>query len=145
MILPLSTFDNMHQILRNLYDAMMPHCSKMSSIASAIAGIGALLYISYRVWQALARAEQIDIFPLLRPFAICICIVSFNTVVLGTMNGILSPVVIGTHKLLEDQTFSMNKFQTDKDRIESENLVRGLKSAYMGSDEEFDKKISEFG
>ena len=63
-------FENLHQILRSLYDEMMPLCSDMTDIAKGLAGLGALFYVALRVWQSLSRAEPIDVFPLLRPFAI---------------------------------------------------------------------------
>lgn len=93
MVHMLLSMDNMHGILRQLYTDMMTLCEGMTSVASGIAGLGALLYISYRVWQSLARGEAIDLFPLLRPFALGICIMFFPTLVLGSLNGILSPVV----------------------------------------------------
>lgn len=49
-------FENLHQILRNAYDEMMPLCADMADVARVIAGIGALFYISLKVWQALARS-----------------------------------------------------------------------------------------
>ena len=84
-------FDNLHQILRSLYEQMMPLCADMAGVAKGIAGLGALFYVAYRVWQSLARAEPIDVFPMLRPFAIGLCIMFFPTVVLGTINSIMSP------------------------------------------------------
>ena len=57
----------------------------MAGVAKGIAGLGALFYVAYRVWQSLARAEPIDVFPMLRPFAIGLCIMFFPTVVLGTI------------------------------------------------------------
>ena len=84
-------FDNLHQILRSLYEQMVPLCGDMAGVAKGIAGLGALFYVAYRVWQSLARAEPIDVFPMLRPFAIGLCIMFFPTVVLGTINSIMSP------------------------------------------------------
>ena len=52
-------FDNLHQILRSLYEQMMPLCGDMAGVAKGIAGLGALFYVAYRVWQSLARAEPI--------------------------------------------------------------------------------------
>lgn len=65
MLLLAIDFDNLHQILQNLYVEMMPLCSKMTGVARGLAGLGALFYVAYRVWQALARAESVDVFPLL--------------------------------------------------------------------------------
>ena len=70
MVLLAANFDNLHQILQNLYTDMMPLCSQMTGVAKGLAGLGALFYVAYRVWQSLARAEPVDVFPLLRPFAL---------------------------------------------------------------------------
>lgn len=48
-------FTSLHKILRNLYDQMTPLTDDIATFATAVAGLGALLYICYRVWQALAR------------------------------------------------------------------------------------------
>ena len=145
MLLPLSIPDNMHALLRMLYDDMMPLCGHMTRIASAIAGLGALLYISYRVWQSMARGEAIDLFPLLRPFALGLCIMLFQPLVLGGLNGILSPVVTGAHQLLTDRTLDMRRYQRQKDDLERESLARNPSTAYYVSDEEFDRQIGELG
>ena len=79
MILLAVDFENLHQILRNLYMEMMPLCSNMTEIAKGIAGLGALFYVASRVWQALSRAEPIDVYPMLRPFAVGLCILFFPT------------------------------------------------------------------
>ena len=135
----------MHALLRMLYDDMMPLCGHMTRIASAIAGLGALLYISYRVWQSMARGEAIDLFPLLRPFALGLCIMLFQPLVLGGLNGILSPVVTGAHQLLTDRTLDMRRYQRQKDDLERESLARNPSTAYYVSDEEFDRQIGELG
>ena len=71
MLLLSSTYDNLHQILQNLYLDMMPLCSQMTGVAKGVAGLGALFYVAYRVWQSLSRAEPIDVFPLLILKHIC--------------------------------------------------------------------------
>ena len=124
MVLLAVNFDNLHQILQSLYTDMMPLCSQMTGVAKGLAGLGALFYVAYRVWQSLARAEPIDVFPLLRPFALGICIMFFPTIVLGTLNSILSPVVTGTHRILETQTFDMNEYRQQKDKLEIEAMRR---------------------
>lgn len=91
MVLLSIDWTNLHELLRSLYDEMMPLCEDMASVAKGVAGIGALFYVAYRVWQSLSRAEEIDVFPLFRPFVLGLCIMFFPTMVLGTINGILSP------------------------------------------------------
>lgn len=138
-------FDNLHQILYTLYQEMMPLCSDLTGVAKGIAGLGALFYVAAKVWQALARAEPIDVYPLLRPFAIGLCIMFFPTFVLGTINTVLSPVVKGCHGMLETQTFDMNQYREQKDRLEFEANKRNPETAYLVDKEEFDKKLDELG
>ena len=145
MVLLAINFDNLHQILQNLYTDMMPLCSQMTGVAKGLAGLGALFYVAYRVWQSLARAEPVDVFPLLRPFALGLCIMFFPTIVLGTLNSVMSPIVKGTHSILEAQTFDMNEYRAQKDRLEFEAMKRNPETAYLVDKESFDNKLDELG
>ena len=145
MMLLTIEFDNLHALLRELYTDMMPLCGDMAGVAKGIAGLGALFYVALRVWQSLARAEPIDVYPMLRPFVIGFCILFFPTVVLGTLNGVLSPIVQGTAKMQEGQTMDMNKYREQKDKLEYESRMRNPETAYLVSQEEFDKQLDELG
>ena len=123
MVLLVVNFDNLHQILQSLYTDMMPLCSQMTGVAKGLAGL----------------------FPLLRPFALGICIMFFPTIVLGTLNSILSPVVTGTHRILETQTFDMNEYRQQKDKLEIEAMRRNPETAYLVDKEAFDNKLDELG
>lgn len=138
-------FQNLHEVLRSLYDEMLPLSADMVAVAKGVAGLGALFYVAIKVWQALSRAEPIDVYPLLRPFALGICIMFFPTIVLGTINAVLSPVVQGTHTILENQVLDLNDLQAKKDLLEREAMLRNPETAYLASDEEFDKKLEELG
>jgi conjugative transposon TraJ protein len=141
----MGTFDNLHQILRDLYLEMMPLCANMAGIAKGLAGLGALFYIAHRVWQSLARAEPIDVYPLPRPFVIGLCIMFFPTFVLGTINTVLSPVVKGTAQMLDTQTMDMHEYAKQKDLLEYEAMMRNPETAYLVSNEEFDKRLENLG
>ena len=145
MLLLSIDWTNLHELLRSLYDEMMPLCEDMASVAKGVAGLGALFYVAYRVWQSLSRAEPIDVFPLLRPFALGLCIMFFPTMVLGTINGILSPVCKATSSLVEQQTFDMRKYQEEKDRLKREAMLRDPAKAFLVSDEAYDKRLDELG
>ena len=138
-------YNNLHEVLRSLYDEMLPLSADMSAVAKGVAGLGSLFYIAIKVWQALSRAEPIDVYPLLRPFALGLCIMFFPTMVLGTINAILSPIVQGTHAILENQVLDLNDLQTKKDLLEREAMLRNPENAYLVSNEEFDKKLEELG
>lgn len=141
----MSEFDSLHEILRNLYIEMMPLCEDMAGVAKAIAGLGALIFIASKVWQSLARGEPIDVYPMLRPFAIGICIMFFTNLVLGVINGIMSPIVQGAHTMMEEGTFDMELYQEQKDKLEYEAMMRNPETAYLVSNEEFDKELDELG
>jgi len=123
---------------------MMPLCGDMIGIAKGLAGLGALFYVAYRVWQALSRTEPIDVFPLLRPFAIGLCIMFFPTIVLGTINAVLSPAVKGAHSIMENQIVNVQSLQTEKDNLEYEARVREGK-AWLVNSEEWEKEMEELG
>lgn len=136
-------FNNLHEVLRTLYNEMMPLCGNMTGVAKGIAGLGALFYVASRVWQSLSRAEEIDVYPLLRPFVIGFSIMFFSSAVLGTINGVLSPVVKGTNQMLKTQTLDMNKLRQQRDKLEREAMLRNPETAFLVSNEEFDKKLDE--
>lgn len=138
-------FTNLHTVLESLYEEMMPLCGDMLAVSKGLAGLGALFYVAVRVWQSLARAEPIDVYPLLRPFAIGICILLFPTLVLGTLNNTLGLIVQGTHSMLETQTMDMEKYREQKDKLEREAMLRNPETAYLVSDEEFDRQLDELG
>mgnify|MGYP003205228920 FL=1 len=138
-------FTNLHTVLEGLYDEMMPLCEDMLDIGKGLAGLGALFYVASRVWQSLARAEPIDVYPLLRPFAIGICILLFPTLVLGTLNEGLGLIVQGTHSMVEEQTLDMERYRAQKDELEREAMMRSPETAFLVSDEEFDRQLDELG
>lgn len=138
-------FTNLHTVLEGLYDEMMPLCEDMLDIGKGLAGLGALFYVASRVWQSLARAEPIDVYPLLRPFAIGICILLFPTLVLGTLNEGLGLIVQGTHTMVEEQTLGMERYRAQKDELEREAMMRSPETAFLVSDEEFDRQLDELG
>lgn len=69
-------------------------------LATSLGALGALLYISYRVWRSLANAEPIDVFPLLRPFVLGLLIMNF-TWVTGALDGVAGAIVQGTEAVAE--------------------------------------------
>lgn len=138
-------FANLHDLLHSTYQEMMPLCSEMTGIAKGIAGLGALFYIALRVWSSLARAEPIDVFPLLRPFVLGFCIMFFPTFVLGSMNAILSPVVQGTEKMVHQESGNLKVLKAQRDKMQEEAYLRNPETAYLVSNEKFDEKIDELG
>ncbi|TYR37408.1 conjugative transposon protein TraJ [Sphingobacterium phlebotomi] len=90
-----------NRILDDLFEEMMPLGSRLIDTGRALAGFGALWYISIRVWRHIANAEPIDFFPLLRPFGIGIAILLFPHLI-ALMNGVLKPIEQGTRAMAID-------------------------------------------
>lgn len=86
---------NLHTVLENVYDQMIPLCAQLLDVSRGIAGFAATFYIGYRVWRHIANAEPIDFFPLFRPFVMALLIGMFPSV-LALINGILKPTVTAT-------------------------------------------------
>ena len=69
----------------------------------------------------------------------------FPSLVLGTLNGVMSPIVQGTAKILEAETLDMNEYRKQKDELEHEAMMRNPETAYLVSNEEFDRQLDELG
>lgn len=90
-----TSLKGMQPVLNKVYDQMVPLCSNLIDAGRGIAGFAALWYIASRVWKQIARAEAIDFYPLLRPFALGMAILMFPAVI-SLMNGVMQPIVSAT-------------------------------------------------
>lgn len=84
-------FEGIREILWSFKDQFSNYGSTFISYAMLIGGIGAFLYIAVRVWGHIARAEQVDVYPLLRPFAIGLVIMFFPSLVSG-LDAVFKPL-----------------------------------------------------
>ncbi|MEZ2442739.1 conjugative transposon protein TraJ [Chitinophaga sp. RCC_12] len=98
---PSANIYGLHKVLERLFDEMLPMCKRMMDIGRVIGGFAALSYIGVRVWKHIARAEGIDFFPLLRPFAIGLAIFLFTDCI-ALINGVLKPVEAATREMSGD-------------------------------------------
>lgn len=91
----------LHQVLAQLHEEMLPLCEQLIGVGRGLAGFAALWYIASRVWRHMANAEPVDVYPLLRPFALGLAILLFPAV-LGLLNGVLQPTVHATGAMVAD-------------------------------------------
>src|SRR6476469_9576862 len=89
-----------HVVLDQLYEDMMPLCSKLIGVGQGIAGFAATWYIASRVWRHIANAEPIDFYPLFRPFVIGFAILIFPSVI-AMINGVMKPTVTATSSMVK--------------------------------------------
>jgi conjugative transposon TraJ protein len=102
-------------VLDRLYDEMIPMCSQLIGVGRGIAGFAALFYIAYRVWRNIASAEPIDVYPLLRPFAVGLAIMMFPSVI-AMVNGVLQPTVDGTAAMLRNSNNAISYLLKKKEQ-----------------------------
>ena len=93
--------NSLHGVLDQLYDEMMPLCSKLIGVGQGIAGFAATWYIASRVWKHIANAEPVDFYPLFRPFVLGFAVMVFPSV-LGIINGVMKPTVSATGEMVKD-------------------------------------------
>ena len=93
--------NSLHGVLDQLYDEMMPLCSKLIGVGQGIAGFAATWYIASRVWKHIANAEPVDFYPLFRPFVLGFAVMVFPSV-LGIINGVMKPTVSATGAMVKD-------------------------------------------
>src|SRR6187399_115171 len=92
---------SLQDVLEQLYDDMMPLCSRLIGVGRGIAGFAATWYIASRVWRHIANAEPIDFYPLFRPFVIGFAVLIFPSVI-AMINGVMKPTVTGTRAMVTD-------------------------------------------
>ncbi|WP_026461464.1 conjugative transposon protein TraJ [Adhaeribacter aquaticus] len=132
---------SLHQILRQLYDEMLPLCDSLIGVARGIAGLGAIFYIANRVWRHMANNEPIDFYPLFRPFVLGFCIMFFPLVI-QMLNGIMDPIANATAGLVDNQNLEVRQFQEQLTALEEANMKQQGKG-WMVDDAEFEKKLEE--
>ena len=92
---------SLQDVLEQLYDDMMPLCSRLIGVGRGIAGFAATWYIASRIWRHIANAEPIDFYPLFRPFVIGFAVLIFPSVI-AMINGVMKPTVTGTRAMVTD-------------------------------------------
>ncbi len=135
---------SLHEVLRATYDSMLPLAEPMMSVGRGLAGLGALFYVSTRVWSSLARAEPIDVYPLLRPFALGLCILLYPGL-LGVFNGVLSPLVAATEGMVVAQRDDLEGMVARREQLQRDAWAQDPSTAHLASDEAFERRLDELG
>jgi conjugative transposon TraJ protein len=120
----------MHGVLDQVYGEMLPLCDRLMGVGRGLAGFAALWYIASRVWRNLANAEPVDVYPLLRPFALGLAILFFPAV-LAVMNGVLQPTVAATAAMVQDSDKAITELLRQKEAALQESEAYGM---YVGPD-----------
>jgi conjugative transposon TraJ protein len=127
---------SLQDLLDNLYNEMLPLCSDLINIGRALGGLGALIFIAGKVWRHQAENSPIDVFPLLRPFAIGLAISLFPAM-LGILNGVLGGLSSATSSIVLVQNQDIIQLEARKKAL----LAARPENAPYQSDEAFDKEL----
>jgi|GEM_PF-1627294 len=103
-------FSSMEAAITTAYTEVQQGMGNLGAVASSIAAIAATLYIGMRVLGHFARAESIDVFPLLRPFAIGFLVLNF-TIVTDFLNALMKPVETVTQNMIDVQTTRIQQLE----------------------------------
>jgi hypothetical protein len=126
--------NSLQTVLDQLYGQMIPLCTPIMSVARVLAGFLALCTIVYKVWGSLARAEALDVFPLLHPFAKGLAIL-FYPALLGMINGVLQPTVQITSGLVSNTEASVQVIlqnESPQPNAGDSTLLGGLSAGIEG-------------
>ncbi len=123
-------FSSMEAAITTAYTEVQQGMGNLGAVASSIAAIAATLYIGMRVLGHFARAESIDVFPLLRPFAIGFLVLNF-TIVTDFLDALIKPVEVVTQNMIDVQTTRIQQLE----QMRMEKLAEKLN--------QLDKKIEE--
>lgn len=116
-------FASMEEAITTAFTEVLAGMGNLGDVASAIAGIGATLFIGMRVLGHFARAESIDVFPLLRPFAIGFLVLNFG-IVTGFIDALIKPVQSVTQNMVDIQTTRIQQMEQLRQQKIQERLAR---------------------
>ncbi len=103
-------------VLETIHQTMLAKDGELIDVGRGIAGFAATWYIAVRVWGHIARAEQVDLYPLFRPFVFLFCIVKF-TLIIKLLDGVLQPTVDATHALVTDSNKAIADLLQQKEKV----------------------------
>ncbi|HEY5462634.1 MAG TPA: conjugative transposon protein TraJ, partial [Hanamia sp.] len=125
----------LQKVLDQLYDEMLPLCSRLIGVGRGIAGFAATWYIASRVWGHIARAEPIDFYPLFRPFVIGFAVLIFPSVI-AMINGVLQPTVSATAAMVDNSDKAIAELLKQKEDAIKQTTVWQM---YVGENGEGDR------
>lgn len=91
------------ELLLNLKSDMMPVCGQLMIVAKALAALGCLISVGMISIKAMADNEPFNPWDYLKPVSLGFCILFFDTLVVGGLDGILQPLARATSAIAATQ------------------------------------------
>ncbi|PRY27819.1 conjugative transposon TraJ protein [Spirosoma oryzae] len=108
--------DSIESALDTLLTTMYGQSSSFINLGKALGGFGSIMYLFYRIWGHMARNEEIDVFPLLRPVALALCLM-FYTSLSGGIVSLSQKLDEGTQSLMTSQQSTVTQLNKQKDDL----------------------------
>lgn len=106
----LRTLDEHVDILNNTFNKSIEAIDNMSSLATSLCGIFALLYIGNIIWKSWCSGGSINIYAIFKPFVYGLIIMNFNLFI-DIVNGIGNIVLVQpTQTLIKNQNQKIDKY-----------------------------------
>ncbi len=129
--------------LGGVHEKFFPFVEDIAGIVGGLVSIATLLYIGSKVWASYAKNEPVDIYPLLRPFAIAFLCANFTTMVCKPIDMIIEPIssYLGykSTTYISDMAFNKMKFE---EIVKNENETGDTDNANTDTEEKF--KLKKF-
>lgn len=107
--------DSMEKALADVLKSMADDYSTFIDLGQAIGGLGSLFYIFYRVWAHLARNEKVDVYGLLRPVTMGLCLLFYGNIA-GSVVALSGYLNEGTKPLVTSKSAIVQQLDDQKDQ-----------------------------
>ncbi|GAA4459217.1 conjugative transposon protein TraJ [Nibrella saemangeumensis] len=116
-------FESMEAAIKTAFTEVLQGMGNLGDVASAIAAIAATFYIGFRILGHFARAETIDVYPLLRPFAIGFIVLNF-TMVTDFLGALIRPVEVATQNMVDIQVTRIQQLEQMRQQKIQERMAQ---------------------
>lgn len=107
----------------NVYNSIIAETGATVAVAQALGACLAIIYIGTHLWKFWASGKQIDIYALLKPIAIALCLTTYTTIFIPALDTITFPLEYITEELRLSDTE-----RAEKKRMQVEEKRKELES-----------------
>lgn len=137
---------SIHEVLEQLLLSLQDLTGPLLSAARILGGAALLIEVGRVGCSALMSPERgLDLTSLVHPLMLLLLVVLFPTLVLGSMNGLLKPVVSITTTMVESESLDMEALIEKRNELEHEQMMKDPETAYLVDSETFDEEIEALG
>jgi len=116
-------FESFEASIKAAYTEVLGGIGNLGDVTSAIAAIAATLYIGFKILRHLSYAEPVDVWPLLRPFALGFMALNF-TLVTDFLGAIVKPVESVTKQMVDIQTTRIQQLENMRNQKIGERMAQ---------------------